>query len=77
MVTTGCSWQFDIGVLLGSYSVEKEFTVIPNLTVGYLLGADFLKEHCTFWIAEVALSQSETETMPYPNLHRPATAELK
>ena len=30
---------------LGSFNAEKEFTVIRNLTVECLLGADFLKEH--------------------------------
>ena len=38
--------KVNIGVSLGSYSVEEEFTVIRNLTVDCLLGADFLKEHC-------------------------------
>lgn len=34
-----------IVVSLGSFSSEEEFTVIRNLTVDCLLGADFLKDH--------------------------------
>ena len=34
-----------IAVSLGSFSTEEEFTVIRNLTVDCLLGADFLREH--------------------------------
>ena len=34
-----------IAVSLGSFCTEEEFTVIRNLTVDCLLGADFLKEH--------------------------------
>ena len=34
-----------IALSLESFSTEKEFTVIHNLTVDCLLGADFLKEH--------------------------------
>lgn len=36
-----------IAVSLGSFSTEKDFTVIRNLTLDCLLGADFLKEHGT------------------------------
>ena len=35
--------KVNIGVSLGSYSVEEEFTVIRNLTVDHLLGADFFE----------------------------------
>ena len=34
-----------MAVSLGSFTTEEEFTVIRNLTVDCLLGADFLKEH--------------------------------
>ena len=34
-----------MAVSLGLFSTEEEFTVIRNLTVDCLLGADFLKEH--------------------------------
>ena len=30
-----------LAVFLGSFSTEEEFTIIRNLTVDYLLGADF------------------------------------
>ena len=34
-----------MAVSLGLFSTEEEFTVICNLTLDCLLGADFLKEH--------------------------------
>ena len=40
-------------VSLGSFNAEQEFTVIRNLTVECLLGADFLKEYGAVWIAEI------------------------
>ena len=34
-----------ITLSLGSFSIAEEFSVIRNLTVDCLLGADFMKEH--------------------------------
>ena len=63
-----------IAVSLGSFCTKEEFTVIHNLTVDCLLGADFLKEHGA--VMDCQSIKWEGSKMPCSNVYGPPTTTI-